>query len=181
MLPTILGFITALFPLTIMIAIGFIGVVIMGPQWDRKITLPNKSLCKALDKKMIYYDEDIRYLIIYINAIIPLMVLYNGLLVIQALFDNNVIEFFLLMGILAAQIINLVLIRGIDRIGFYINIVSIITAGAIVPIINFPGSFIPVIDYILCGVYIIPHVVYFARRSDLFFKTVKELRQEYEQ
>lgn len=179
MWPTILGLLTGSFPLVILIVIGVVQVIIMGPQWDRKMTLPNKSSCKVLDRKMQYYDEDIRYLITYINVVLPLMIIYTILLIVKEILENNALEFFALAGILTVQLLNFLIIRGIDKLGFIFNLISIIATGTIMPIINFPVSFFWVVALLIGCSYIIPHIVYFSKRYDLFWQSTKELKTEY--
>lgn|GEM_PF-4641492 len=176
---TIFGLLHGFMPVVIVltgICLLYYGV---DPPKDRQYDA-HGTFCKRLDKKIKLYDQDVRYLITYMNIVLPLMSVYTVLMLIDAIKGNRVIIFFILASILAIQVLNFFTVRGIDKLGFYLNLFTVIITGAIVPIINYPGSFIPFVDYIIAALYIIPHIIYFAKRYDLFAKTTKQLREEYE-
>lgn len=180
MLPTIIGLIVGFIPVVFIIV--FLAVFYYGADPHEGAPYDTSSVrCKALARKLQYFDEDIRYLVTYMNIILPLMagfILYH---IVNSILTDNLLNFIVLAAVFALQVLTVVLIRGIDAVGYVINMAAVISTGAAFAFINLQVYIFGAIDLLIAIWYVVYHIRYFYIRRDLFFKTVRELRDCHEQ
>jgi hypothetical protein len=179
MLPTILGLIVGFLPVAVIIVLFC--VLYLGADPQDGISYDTSTVrCKALARKLRYYEDDIRYLLTYMNIILPLMTGYMLYNIIYAVIADDLAKFIVSAAALVLQVLAAVLIRGIDAVGYAINLIAIISIGAAYVYISLPVSVFWVINLIIAVWYVGYHIRYFHTRRELFYKTAKELQKEYE-
>lgn len=135
-----------------------------------------KTFCKALDKKLPHYHLPVRWLAFYINILLPaitLAAIYG--LISEPLTKVVVLDAALIVHIMFVMLclLNTILIRALDAISFWINILFMVVCLADIAI----SIFAPLL--LLASFAVIPiaacNMVYFAKRRKLFFFSEKQL------
>lgn len=135
-----------------------------------------KTFCKALDKKLPHYHLPVRWLVFYINILLPaitLAAIYG--LISEPLTEVVALDAALIVHIMFVMLclLNTILIRAIDAISFWINILFMAVWLADIAISIFPPMLL------LASFVIIPiaacNVGYFVKRRKLFFFSEKQL------
>lgn len=179
MWPTIIGTIFGFLPIVIIIIV--LAVLYYGVDPDDGVKYDIGSVrCKALKRKLPYIGEDIRYLVSYMNIILPLMIVYTLYQTFLSITAENLLAFIVYVIIITCQILAVILIRGIDIIGYMFNIAAIIGTGLVYTNVDISISLSWFINCFLGLWYIAYHIKYFHARKEIFFKTVKELKYELE-
>lgn len=138
--------------------------------------------CKMLAHKLKYYDTgiDMRYLPTYMSIILPLWTLYILYFIIESVIKDNLIDFIVLLITFITQVLAIILIRGIDKIGFVINLIAIINIGIAYAYISGPVSLLWIINLAIAVGYVAYHINYFFVRRDLFINSIRELKRQAE-
>lgn len=177
MLPTIIGLIFGFLPVVVIIII--LAVLYYGVDPQDGVRYDTESIkCKALKRKIPYIGEDIRYMVSYMNIVLPLMIVYMLYQLYLTVILADFVDFIILMSVVSIQILAAVLIRAIDKIGYVFNVIAIIVTGLGYLYITFALSFLWLINLVIGVWYIGYHIRYFHIRRYVFLKTAKELQKE---
>jgi len=140
-----------------------------------------RYFCRALDKKLLHYDLPVRWLVYYINVLMPSITIgmLSGMIPDSAgaaIVPNA--AFIVRMVFIVFCIINTVIIRGVDSLSFWVNI-AFMVAWLVNIIISLLGPLL-----LLADIFVLPaavcNIVYFVKRRKLFFLSAKQLAAQNE-
>lgn len=146
-----------------------------------KIPMFNKKL---KSKYAHYRHKGITWMVLYMNLVMPAICLMriNDIVVSLASPTDVSVLFLFNFAFALSSLICIFVIRAIDDIGFWVNIVTLciwaITIFAPVFTSDIPVFTITASCFSIL-IWIVPNMIYFFKRKELFIKTVEELDDEY--
>lgn len=169
----------------IITGIQYIYIRAIRGEFENDKTSYNKFLSfnKELDAKMeFFYNKNVTWLKTYMNFILPLlsiMLIWGLIQDIAATVDPYNYKLFLSLGLIILTVLDVFMIRNIDKFGFIFNIVvnvayvlkGFLNAGHI-------GFIFPVL--VVLGIPVMLNIFYFYKRRELFFKSAKQLKLDYD-
>lgn len=153
-------------------------------EYEHDKTSYNKffSFNKELDAKMEYfYNKNVTWLKIYMNFVLPFFALvFIWGLVRNIMETDNPYHYmlFVKLGMIILLTLDVFMIRDIDKPGFVLNIVSNVVF--LFYLLFASGNIgAALIIFIIYGSVIALNIFYFIKRRELFLKSAKQLKKDY--